>query len=94
MGKWFYADRAIRLSSFRLPAYRGSRSGTPFRRLGLQKLNEVLGLAGAAGPPTSGVLFLAPEPSAPDQIAAANLFQRPLDPMTKGRWWEVWLTNC
>ena len=79
MGKWFYADRAIRLSSFRLPAYRGSRSGTPFRRLGLWKLNEALGPAGAARPTTSGVLFPAPEPSAPDLIAAADLFQRPLD---------------
>ena len=27
-------------------------------------------------------------------VYAANLFQRPLDPMTKGRWWELWLTNC
>jgi len=79
VGKWFYAGWAIRQNNLRLPAYRGGRSGTPFRRLGLWKLNEALGPAGAALPTTSGVFFPAPEPSAPDQIATADLFQRPLD---------------
>ena len=67
MDKWFYADRAIRQTSFRRPAYRGGRSGTSFQ---CAVLHNQDGAAGAALFTIFNVLFRMPEASAPDMASA------------------------